>query len=185
MSDKGHKVIFLDRDGTINEEKNYLYRQEDFVYLDSVIESLRSLRDMGFILVVITNQSGIARGYYTEEDYLQLDAWMRKDMKSKGVELAGTYHCPHLKDGSVVAYAKMCDCRKPGTALFWKAAKELNIDMDSSYAIGDRIRDLSICKESGVKGILLSDTEEHYEDIICCRNWKSILDAIKVLEGDK
>ena len=77
----GNKAIFLDRDGTINVDKNYLYKQEDFEYIDGAVEGLRQLCDMGYLLVIITNQSGIARGYYTEEDYLKLDSWMKKDLK--------------------------------------------------------------------------------------------------------
>ena len=183
---RGRRAVFLDRDGTINVDKRYLYRAEDFEYLDGAVEGLRHLGDMGFILVLITNQSGIARGYYSEDDYKKLDAWLKADLKSKGVTLEKSYFCPHHPSGTVPGYARACECRKPKTGLFWKAAGELGIDMDRSYAIGDRMRDLSICGESGVKGFLITDTGEAEQDhIIHCPDWKSIVESIRTIEGSK
>ena len=175
----GNKAIFLDRDGTINVDKNYLYKQEDFEYIDGAVEGLRLLCDMGYLLVIITNQSGIARGFYTEEDYLKLDSWMKKDLKDKGVRIAGSYYCPHLPEGKVKAYAIECDCRKPKTALFRKAEKDLNIDMGMSYAIGDKGRDLCICDESEVRGILFGGLREADSRYHICSDWKEITDYIK------
>lgn len=182
MADK--KAIFLDRDGTINIDKSYLYKISDFEYLDGVIEALNTLSSMGFIMVVVTNQSGIARGYYTEEEYQILDKWMKEDLQNKGINIAASYFCPHLPDGVVPEYSIDCDCRKPKTGLFYKAANDLDIDLTRSYAIGDKLRDLSICKESAVKGILLSDEDNtSYEDISVCRNWKEIVDTITTFES--
>lgn len=174
------KAIFLDRDGTINKEKHYMFRKEDFEYIDGCVEGLKILYEAGFLLVVITNQSGIARGYYTEMDYLLLDNWMQNDFLKKGIEIAGSYYCPHLQEGIISRYAKDCNCRKPKTGLFWKAQEELGIDMNRSYAIGDNIRDLSICNESGVKGILLSDSIAEEFNFIRCKTWN---DAINVIVG--
>ena len=182
MSMGGNKAVFLDRDGTINVEKHYLYKVSDFEYIDGAISGLKALSDMGYLLVIITNQSGIARGYYTEEDYLELDGWMKNDLAARGIPMAGTYFCPHLPDGIVSKYAKVCDCRKPKTALFWKAAKDLDIDMDHSFAIGDKERDLSICEESRVKGILLSDSLAGSSKHMICANWNQIVDVIKNAE---
>ena len=171
------KAVFLDRDGTINVEKHYLYKASEFEYIDGAVEGMKTLSEMGYLLVVVTNQSGIARGYYTEKDYKILDDWMKADLLKKGVSIAGSYYCPHLPDGTVKKYAIECECRKPKTGLYWQAARDLNIDMDNSYAIGDKTRDLSICNESGVKGILLSDAAND-EDYIVCRNWKEIISVI-------
>lgn len=178
----GKKAVFLDRDGTINIDKQYLYKVSDFEYINGAVEGLKELADMGFILVVITNQSGIARGYYTEEDYMQLTKWMENDMENKGVSISKSYFCPHLPEGRVPKYAIVCDCRKPRTDLFWRAAKDLNIDMDRSYAIGDKERDLAICRESGVKGILLSENRTSFEKFIVCSEWSQIVQTIKMQE---
>lgn len=150
------KAVFLDRDGTINVDKNYIYRIEDFEYIEGAIEGLKLLQDNNFILVVITNQSGIARGYFSEEQYLELNDWMLNDLSKKGIYIAATYYCPHHPAAKVVRYKKVCSCRKPGTELFERAIAELDIDTDKSFAIGDRERDLSICDATGVKGFLLN-----------------------------
>ncbi len=178
----GNKAIFLDRDGTINVEKHYLYKISDFEYIAGVIDGLRILSDMGYLLVIVTNQSGIARGYYTEEDYLKLDQWLKDDLAEKGIYIAGSYYCPHLPSGVVFKYAIDCDCRKPKTSLYWKAAEELNIDMECSFAVGDKERDLSICKESRVKGILLSDNKDDSDAYFICSDWKQIVDTIRQQE---
>jgi len=148
-------AIFLDRDGTINIEKNYLYQIKQFEYIDGAIEALQLFARMGFMLVIITNQSGIARGYYTDQDFGQLSRWMLEDLSSKGIKIQKIYYCPHYQKGNIPQYAVPCNCRKPGTGLFWQAEKDLEIDMENSYAIGDKPRDLAICTESGVQGILL------------------------------
>lgn len=172
------KAIFLDRDGTINVDKDYLYRKEDFEYLPGAIEGLRKLSQEGFLLIVITNQSGIARGFYSKEDYLALDSWMKEDLRSKGISVVASYFCPHLPDAKIKRYKKICSCRKPGTELFWRAQKEFGIDMSRSFAIGDRMRDLSICVESGVKGILLSGGKAPDKDTVVCSSWEEIVERI-------
>ena len=153
------KAVFLDRDGTINVEKGYLYRIKDFEYINGVVEALKQKKKMGYTLVIITNQSGIARGYYAEETFLSLTRWMVSDLQQKGIPVAGVYYCPHHPDGGVKKYAVACECRKPGTKLFWQAQEDLQVDMEHSYAIGDKMRDIAICWESGVQGIVLDEEE--------------------------
>ena len=173
------KAVFLDRDGTINVEKHYLFRIEDFEYIDGAVEGLRALSDMGFMLVIVTNQSGIARGYYTEQDYLKLSDWIKTDLENKGVVISGNFYCPHFVSGCIKKYAKDCDCRKPKTGLFWRAARDLGIDMRGSFAIGDKERDLSICDESDVTGILFTDATSVDSKYYQCKNWNEAVDVIK------
>lgn len=178
------KAVFLDRDGTINIDRHYVYRKEDFEYIKGAINALQIFENAGFRLVIVTNQSGIARGYYTENDYLDLNKWMIQDLEKKGIHISGVYFCPHHPCGKILQYQVECGCRKPKTSLFWHAAHELHIDMNQSYAIGDKMRDLEICNESGTKGILLQQDEtfrglkKGMENICVCRN---LLEAAKMI----
>ena len=110
-----NRAVFLDRDGTINEDRHYLYKIEDFAFLPGVVEALRLLQEAGFLLIVVTNQSGIGRGYYTEADFQKLNTWMLSELKHQGITVAATYYCPHLPDAKIPQYRKDCDCRKPRT----------------------------------------------------------------------
>ena len=153
------KAIFLDRDGTINVDKHYLHKISDFEFLPGVIEGLKLLRDAGFLLVIITNQSGIGRGYYSEDDFNELNQWMLHELSDQGIDIAKVYYCPHYPKSERGDYGIICNCRKPQLGLFEKAIKELNIDIQSSYAIGDRIRDCVICEATNCKGYLIGDSE--------------------------
>lgn len=154
------KAVFLDRDGTINIDREYLYRIEDFTFTDGAIEGMRLLREAGYLLVIITNQSGIARGYYTEQDYIRLNDWMCMELKKQGVEVAGSYYCPHHPQGLIGKYRKVCRCRKPKTGLYEQAIEELSINVEKSFAIGDRLRDCAICEHTACKGFLIGNTED-------------------------
>lgn len=154
-----NKCVFLDRDGTINVEKNYLYKIEDFVFLPRVIDALRLLQDAGYLLVIITNQSGIARGYYTEEDFNVLNSWMLNKLKACGIELSAVYYCPHHPAARYERYRVDCNCRKPKLGMYEQAVKDLNIDLSHSYTIGDKIRDCAICSTSLCRGFLIGESE--------------------------
>ncbi len=158
-----NKAVFLDRDGVINVDKGYVHKIEDFEYLDGAIENLRKYQAQGYLLIIITNQSGIARGYFTEGEYLQLQEWMIKNLKSKGITITACYYCPHHPEALIPRYRCKCDCRKPKTGLFYKAAEEYHIDLDSSLVIGDNERDLSICKVTKAKGLLIKDSWDNFK----------------------
>ena len=155
-----NKSIFLDRDGTINKDKAYLSKIEEFEYLPGVIEGLRMLQEAGYLLVIITNQSGIARGYYSEEDFIELNNWMMDDLKSKGINIARVYYCPHHPNGKIEKYKIDCECRKPRLGMYEEAIKEFNIDVEQSYTIGDKIRDSALCEKYDCHGYLISDLEK-------------------------
>lgn len=155
-----NKAIFLDRDGTINVEKHYLYKVEDFEFLPGVVEALKQLQRDGYMLIIITNQSGIARGYYTEADFQKLNDWMVTTLKEQGVMIAGVYYCPHLPDAEVEAYRKECSCRKPKLGMYQQAILDYNIQLSKSYAIGDKIRDCAICKDTVCRGFLIGQNEK-------------------------
>lgn len=150
-----NKAVFLDRDGTINVEKNYLYRIEDFEFLPEVITGLKRLKEAGYLLIIVTNQSGIARGYYTEDQYKVLEEWMLQQLENEDITIDGVYYCPHLKDAPIEKYRINCNCRKPQLGMFERAVAEHDIDLQQSIAIGDKIRDLAICNVSGTQGYLV------------------------------
>lgn len=154
-----NKAIFLDRDGTINVEKHYLYKIEDFEFLPGVIDGLKMLQDNRFQLIIITNQSGIGRGFYTESDFLLLNTWMTEELNRCGIKISKTYYCPHLPDAKIERYRKVCTCRKPAPGLYEQAIKEFKIDLSQSYAIGDKIRDCAICEKTACRGFLIGDNE--------------------------
>ena len=155
-----NKAIFLDRDGTINIEKHYLYRVEDFEFLPEVVDALKELQRAGYLLIVITNQSGIARGYYTEADFQKLNDWMVSTLREQGVTIADVYYCPHLPDAQVPEYRKDCNCRKPKLGMYEQAILDHDIDLSQSYAIGDKIRDCAICETTPCRGFLIGENEK-------------------------
>jgi len=144
------KAAFIDRDGVINVEAAYVYRIEDFVFLPGAIEALRQLQTAGYLIVVITNQSGIARGLYTEADYRRLTHHMQSELAAAGVQLNAVEHCPHLPDAQIEAYRQDCSCRKPGTGMLIRAAMALNIDLSASILVGDRASDIQAGRSAGV-----------------------------------
>ena len=155
-----NKAIFLDRDGTINYEKGYLYKIEDFEIIPGVLDALRLLQLANYKLIIITNQSGIARGYYDIADFKKLNNWMVETLKKEGVFIDDVYYCPHHPDAVIEKYRKKCNCRKPKTGLFRRAITDYNLDIDLCFAIGDKLRDCSICTNTGCKGFLISNNEE-------------------------
>ena len=155
-----NKAVFLDRDGTINIEKNYLYRIEDFVFLPGVIEALRLIQSCGYLLIIITNQSGIARGYYEEADFQKLNEWMLETLKEQGVKIDAVYYCPHHPEGKIERYRIKCHCRKPKTGMFYQAVEDFSLDLAQCFAVGDKIRDCSICENTMCQGFLVGENEK-------------------------
>lgn len=142
--------VFLDRDGTLIQEKTYLADPEGVVLIDTAPRALADLRSAGFKLVVVTNQSGIARGLYTENDYHAVAKRVDEVLARVGVPVDGTFYCPHHPDFGVP-----CDCRKPLTGMYRQAAKALGIDLAGSYFVGDKISDVLPALELGGMGILV------------------------------
>ncbi|AFM26472.1 D,D-heptose 1,7-bisphosphate phosphatase [Desulfomonile tiedjei DSM 6799] len=150
------KAIFLDRDGVINHklpEDHYVSSIEQFVFLDGVAEALRLLRDMGFVLVVITNQRGIARNLMTESDLEKVHNHMRSVLARNGVVLDAVYHCPHEKD-------ELCNCRKPQPGMILQAQRDLGIDLNLSYLVGDSPSDMEAGSRAGVRSVRITDGQD-------------------------
>ena len=136
------KAVFLDRDGVINKDTGYVYRWSDFEFLNGAIDGMQILQNAGYTLVIVTNQSGLARGYYTTDDYELLCSKLLSHLKHRGVIVAGIFHCPHHPNGIVESLTINCDCRKPKKGLLDQAAKSLDIDLSKSLLIGDKETDI-------------------------------------------
>ncbi|MDO4691177.1 MAG: D-glycero-beta-D-manno-heptose 1,7-bisphosphate 7-phosphatase [Fusobacterium sp.] len=149
------KAIFLDRDGTINVEKNYLYKVEDLEFEKGAIDALKTFKKLGYILIVITNQSGIARNYFSEEDLYKFNEAMNSVLKENESEISKFYFCPHHPKEGIGIYKKECKCRKPNNALIEQAIKEYEIDRAESYMIGDKVSDIEAGAKSGLKTVLV------------------------------
>ena len=143
-------AVFLDRDGVINVDSGYVGDWDSFVFLPGVIEAMRALCDAGYALVIVTNQSGIGRGFYTEEDFRVLTERMCNELSRHGVSIAGVYFCPHLPEAALPQYRKTCDCRKPKPGLIHRALEELDIDLTRSVMVGDKNSDMQAALAAGI-----------------------------------
>ena len=150
-----HKVVFLDRDGTINEEVGYVNHIERFNLLPRAGQAIRLLNQHEWKAVVVTNQSGVARGYFPESLVHQIHRKMQDLLKKEGAYLDGIYYCPHHPDIGMPPYRQRCHCRKPATGLIEEAVKELDLDPSQSVMIGDRWADIEFGRRVGAKTILV------------------------------
>jgi D-glycero-D-manno-heptose 1,7-bisphosphate phosphatase len=146
--------VFLDRDGTINRELAYLGRPEQLELLPGAVKGMRRLREAGYRLVVITNQAGVARGYFGEEDVQAVHARLREMLQSAAVELDAIYYCPHHPEGQG-EYRRACPNRKPGTGMYEQAARDLGLDLAQCAVIGDKVTDLLPGIELGCRTVLV------------------------------
>jgi D,D-heptose 1,7-bisphosphate phosphatase len=155
----GRPAVFLDRDGTLNVEKGGVRRPQELELIPGVAEALIALRQAGFCLVVVTNQSVIARGQASERDLAAIHSRLERELGRSGAHLDGIYVCPHHPDrgfpGERVDLKIACDCRKPGIGLVERARRDLNIDLSASWMIGDQTRDVEMARRAGLRSILL------------------------------
>jgi len=148
-------VVFLDRDGTINEQMGYINHISRFHLLAGAAEAIRRFNGKDIAAVVATNQSGLARGYFPERLLDEVHALMHEELRKRGARLDGVYVCPHHPEAKEERYRLACNCRKPKTGLFEQAARELDLDLKRSYVVGDRWSDLKAAAAFGAKGVLV------------------------------
>ena len=159
------KVAFLDRDGVINEDLNYVHKKDKFIFKKGIFKLLNLLSKENYLIIIITNQSGIARGIFTEIEYKKLTKYYLSILKKNGIQILDIYHCPHHPEYSDPPFDD-CSCRKPKTGLFINAKIKHNVDMYNSLAIGDSLRDLEAAYFSGIrKRILISEKDLNSEFI--------------------
>ena len=164
------KTIFLDRDGVINKEVGYLHKIEDFKFINGVFEACRYFQSLDYQIIVVTNQSGIGRGYYDEDAFHVVNNWMLNQFKNQSINILGVFFCPHAPESS-------CNCRKPKPGMFNQASDKYNIDMKKSWMIGDKEADIMAANAAGIQNTLLVKSGHQIDE----KNSKAkfILDSIK------
>ena len=150
-----HKAVFLDRDGTVNEEVGYLRDLADLRLIPGAGAAIKRLNDEGLLVVLVTNQSGIARGYFSEALLRAIHDRLKQMLDGEGARLDGIYYCPHHPTAGNSHYTKECDCRKPGTGLIDMASRDLAIDVKQSYVVGDKWSDVELGQRAGAHSILV------------------------------
>ncbi|MBN1502648.1 HAD family hydrolase [Candidatus Woesearchaeota archaeon] len=173
-----NKAVFLDRDGTINVDKGYVYKKEDLEFLPNAVNGLKNIQQLGFKLIIITNQSGIGKGYYSEKEYRIFMNELYKKLGEKGVKIEADYYCKHAPE-------KKCSCRKPNTKMIENAVKAHWIDKPNSYFIGDKTADILAGKNARLRTILVltgkagKDGKYQIKPDYICRNLK---EASQIIE---
>lgn len=155
------RALFLDRDGVVNVEVGYLIRPEDARFMEGIFSLCRTARRLGYRLIVVTNQAGIARGLYTEQQYEALMNWMRGELRREGVELDAVYHCPYHPEHGIGQYKREHEDRKPGPGMLHRGAREFGLALSESVMIGDRCSDVAAANAAGLRqAFLIRGTEE-------------------------
>jgi D,D-heptose 1,7-bisphosphate phosphatase len=147
-------AVFFDRDGVLNHDKGYTHRREDFHWVEGAPEAIRLCNDAGFYVFVVTNQAGIARGYYDASTVEALHRWMNQDLKPFGAHIDDFRYCPHHPEGVVEEFATRCECRKPAPGMILDLAAAWPLDLSRSFLVGDKESDLAAARAAGIDGIL-------------------------------
>lgn len=169
-----NKAIFLDRDGVINVDKSYVYKKEDFEFCEGIFEVLKHFQSLGYLLIIVTNQSGIGRGYYSEEAFQELSQWMSDALLENDIKINAIYHCPHAPEEG-------CECRKPRSGMFYKAIEAFDIDVKDSWMIGDKISDIQAANGAGVSQTILLAHNKGKSEAKYCVNF--LLDTINIIKS--
>jgi D-glycero-D-manno-heptose 1,7-bisphosphate phosphatase len=175
----GEPALFLDRDGVVNREVGYLIRQEDVSFVDGIFALCKTAKRLGYRLVIVTNQAGIARGFYTEADYHALMKWMREQFRRDGIVFDGVYHAPYHPEHGVGRWKREHEDRKPGAGMLRRAARDLGIELAQSVMVGDRCTDIAAANSGGLRqAFLLRGTEDEP-----CRGTHAEVDSLAEVEA--
>ena len=150
-------AVFFDRDGVLNIDYEYIHKIKNFIWIEGAIEAIKYLNDNNYFVFVVTNQSGIARGYYTKNEVFKLHQWMNNELKRDGAHIDAFYFCPHHPEAKVDKYRIKCGCRKPSPGLILKALREWPVDKSNSFSIGDKESDVKAAINAGIQGYLFKE----------------------------
>ena len=173
------RAIFLDRDGVINVNKGFVHRPEDLEWMPGAIEGMLRFSQAGFELIVVTNQSGIARGFFSESKYLEFQGLVESRLAAQGVLISRTYYCPHHPQGELVQYKKVCSCRKPEPGMLLRAKQDFNLQLKNSFLFGDSASDMTAAQRAGVGRYFL--IRPGGECSGCYETFSSVFDAATFL----
>lgn len=169
------KAVFFDRDGIINEDGSYIYKPEDFVFMDGIFEFCAEAQKKGYLLIIVTNQSGIARGYYTEEDFAKLNQWMCREFELRGIAVDAVYYCPYHPEKGIGKYKRESPDRKPAPGMLLRAIKEFAVDPSASIMLGDRDSDMESGRRANLGKLILMPEKYSYsvsDDVIVVHSLK-------------
>ena len=144
------KALFLDRDGVINVDHGYVYQTDNFDFVDGIFDLVRTARALDFLIIIITNQSGIGRGYYSENDFWKITEWLKERFAAENCFIDEIYYCPHHPEAQIPKYRKFCDHRKPEPGMLLTAKKKYRLDMSKSVVVGDNVTDIQAGHKAGV-----------------------------------
>ncbi|WP_081757178.1 D-glycero-beta-D-manno-heptose 1,7-bisphosphate 7-phosphatase [Aliarcobacter lanthieri] len=167
------KIVYLDRDGVINKDFGYVYEISKFEFCDGVFEACNHFINLGYEIIIITNQSGIGRDYYTKNDFLSLTEYMKNEFKKHGINILKVYYCPHSPEED-------CNCRKPNIGMILQSLNDFNINLQNSWLIGDKISDIECGKNAKIPNrILISNKEKNSEDFLTANSLFETINLIK------
>lgn len=171
------RAVFLDRDGTINVEKHYLHKVEDFEFIPGASEAIKRLKEAGFVVVVVSNQAGVARGFFDEQAVELLHRHMQAELAKIGTSIDAFYFCPHHPEEGLGRYKVACDCRKGEPGMLLQAAEDLGIDLHRSFMVGDKVADIEAGRRAGCESVLVltgygvdAAAEPELIDVVKCRD---------------
>ena len=175
-------ALFLDRDGVINVDKEYIYKIEDFDFIDGIFDLITHARNIGYLIIIITNQSGIGRGIFTDEDFQKLNNWMIDKLKDNGAEIDSVYYCATHPTKGIGEYKTIDKRRKPSPGMFFEAMRDHNVDLSKSIMLGDKISDMEAATLAGIQNLFLLSSEKKFQNSI---NISSLKEVIKFLKKIK